>query len=443
MTAYDPKVFGFKLPASVDAGSSVSVTLCFPDILEYRAAFNGQINMLGKWFQWAHTQSDYQDIPELNKQVAELWVQVLTDATWGACMDICSQIIECITTDPLTQEAIVNSVLNSTAFQNYIRNNTGAGGALPGPEIERPIVSNCDEDSLFGAATAIYDAMNQANIDLLERVEVGTNPAERVQLLVSAIPILETLPIDEGLELADQLIEQLFENYVAESTSALRNEIRCDLFCMALDNPDCYINFQDLFDYFSDKLGGSVDTDTLFRDGMLYIASGVWTGNQVVYAMMLLQTLIWRWSSSFLGLELLSLAKVAQTADPDPDWEILCDCVTPPGDRTPVINSLWDPTHTAGSITGPDEDGFWTATSGTRASDEAITLMDVDDRDFVLTEITFEDTPQCEVYLLDGTLIYIGCGSGNVYAGQTIDEFTVTWFSGAHRTMRFKMVAPE
>lgn len=118
-----------------------------------------------------------------------------------------------------------------------------------------------------------------------------------------------------------------------------------------------------------------------------------------------------------------------------------CPCPPPP-ERTPVIASDWDPAHTAGTIVGPDIDGFWTATSGTRAYDEAITIMDADGLPFIFTDVTYSEPLQCQVWFLDNVNLHFACGIGNQYTGQTIDQYVVTWYPGAHKTMRFKMVAP-
>ena len=120
-----------------------------------------------------------------------------------------------------------------------------------------------------------------------------------------------------------------------------------------------------------------------------------------------------------------------------------CLCEEPPEPRDPVINSEWDPAHIAGTIEGPDEDGFYTATSGTRASDEAITLMDSTGRPFVLTSITYSEPLACQAWLLEGSLDHIACGVGDQYHGETVDEYTVTFTAGGHRTMRFKMFGPS
>jgi len=145
-------------------------------------------------------------------------------------------------------------------------------------------------------------------------------------------------------------------------------------------------------------------------------------------------------------LTILNILGQAYTGVIDGDPLPECPCDVPPEARTPVIASIWDPTRTAGILSGPDEDGFWTATSEYRAdnNDEAIGgIMDIDGRDFVLTDLTYSSSPACQVMLEDGTPFYIGCNGLNNYTGQTLDEFWSTWpAAGGSRTMQFRMVAP-
>lgn len=122
--------------------------------------------------------------------------------------------------------------------------------------------------------------------------------------------------------------------------------------------------------------------------------------------------------------------------------DCMCDDEEPPEPRTPVINSLWDPVHIAGTVEGPDEDGFYTATSENRGSDVAFTIMDVSGRPFVLTDVTYSEAPSCQVWLLESSLNHIACTGSDMYGGDTVDEFTATWSGSGTHTMTFKMVGP-
>lgn len=335
MTTPLPKRFGYKLPLEALGGACVRVSLEFPDKLEYRAAFNGSINMLGKWFQWDHTQADYQDIPELNVEVAQVWSEVLADALWETCMDFCAQMIanaECFLDDASVQTEIINHLLNNQTFIQAINQIAGKGVPMPLPEIEAPVTDTCVEDNLFGGVTSIIRQMNTNNTDFFEKIEAGTNPIERAALIVSAIPIIETLPVDEIVEFTDQIIENIFENYDAEYTTALEDEYRCDIFCLALEAPDCSVTFDMLFEYFSGRLGGAITIESILAEGIAFVAAGTWSGTEIVDAMMLAQVVLWRAASNFLGINIRTLQTVGLLGqnNPDPDWSILCDCSTPP-----------------------------------------------------------------------------------------------------------------
>lgn len=335
MTTPLPKRFGYKLPLEALGGACVRVSLEFPDKLEYRAAFNGSINMLGKWFQWDHTQADYQDIPELNVEVAQVWSEVLADALWETCMDFCAQMIanaECFLDDASVQTEIINHLLNNQTFIQAINQIAGKGVPMPLPEIEAPVTDTCVEDNLFGGVTSIIRQMNTNNTDFFEKIEAGTNPIERAALIVSAIPIIETLPVDEIVEFTDQIIENIFENYDAEYTTALEDEYRCDIFCLALEAPDCSVTFDMLFEYFSGRLGGAITIESILAEGIAFVAAGTWSGTEIVDAMMLAQVVLWRAASNFLGINIRTLQTVGLLGqnNPDHDWSILCECVPPP-----------------------------------------------------------------------------------------------------------------
>jgi len=68
-----------------------------------------------------------------------------------------------------------------------------------------PPITGCDPDILFGKIGNLVDEMNTNNIDFNEVAEAASSASERVQLLLEAIPVLETLPIDEIIQYATEL----------------------------------------------------------------------------------------------------------------------------------------------------------------------------------------------------------------------------------------------
>lgn len=121
-----------------------------------------------------------------------------------------------------------------------------------------------------------------------------------------------------------------------------------------------------------------------------------------------------------------------------------CLCEEPPEPRVPVINSIWDAVNGAGGvITGPDADGFYLCTATNAYGDgNQMHIMDEQGRPFILTNVSFDPMSFCQVFLLNGEMLYIGCDGSNHYTGQAITEWVATWESGTFGVMQFKMVAP-
>jgi len=332
MTAPLPKRYGYKLPLEALGGVCVKVSIEFPDKLEYRAAFNGAINMLGKWFQWDHTQADYDDIPQLNQDVAQVWSMVLSEAEWEQCMEVCEQLIACLTTDADTQEALAGQILTNDLIRNAVNQVANKGATMLPGELTLPIAQGCDLDTLFAQVTGIIDTMNTNNVDFLEILAASTAPARKLAAAIAAIPVLETLPIDDAIDWVAKMQAEIVTNYEAQYTTAVRDTYRCDLFCIAQNNEDCQLTYGDIKTYFNNRLGAALDPAHLLLAIVQYTILGTWAGTTVVDIMMLNQISIWEVAGDWLGINLRTLQAITKISsnEPDPDWSTLCDeCVTP------------------------------------------------------------------------------------------------------------------
>lgn len=346
MTPPDPKRYGYKLPLEALGGVCIKVSIEFPDKLEYRAAFSGAINMLGKWFQWDHTQADYQDIPDLNVEVAQVWSGVLAAATWEECMTFCEQLIACLTDDTDTQEALANLIETNDAIRLALKNSLMSnpdflremqtqitqGNKLSPTEVIAPIGSNCDKDQLWAGMIGLVQQMNRNNEDFLEQMEVLTNIIERVTDLIRAIPVFETLPFDDVINFVNTLFSDITENYLAEYTTEYENTLACELFCLALTSDTCYLSFDQMYNVFRDRLLASFTVESALVDVIQFLASGTWSGSQVADFMFMFQMQCIRSASKFLAINLLSLQKMFDVGadEPNTGWEALCtDCACP------------------------------------------------------------------------------------------------------------------
>jgi len=362
-------------------------------------------------------------------------------------VSICEKIIQCIETDTDVQDALTEFILNNEAIQNMIQQQINAGKPI-NPEVE--VLQNDDLDRLFGAITFLVDTMHDAIVDFNEDAEAANNSRELGQIIFEAIPIVETLPFDQVSDYIDTLYEQIVEIFNSQwdttPITGTRDRIRCALFCIARANGNA-LTWELIQDYFYSLTGFTwSQTLNIMLEFANFLATGTWTGEEVVdiaFGNMAAAMAGMGKFGEMLFPTLTSIMRLGQN-NPDSDWMILCeDCAPPPAERTPVINSVWDAANFGGSLSGPDSEGIYTATTTSRPlGGYGFAIMDVEGRDFVLTDIVYSTGPQCQIFVIDESPFYLGCTGTNVYAGQTCDEFHTTQESSTPTTMQFKMVAP-
>lgn len=248
------------------------------------------------------------------------------------------------------QDTCVEAI--QTLIDNAVRDQTGYGD--PGEDGETPkildenptIAYNCDLDALFAACTTVIDLFNTITIDILQKIEQASNNLEAAIQATDAIPILENL--NEPLEFANWLQEVVQENYLAEYTAVLRDDLRCGLFCMAQAN--CTLTFADIATYMAGLAGQSL-FDFSVAQFLNYFTGTTFTGPTIVYAAFWLIAGLMGYGTRVLGLDadrLYKLCLAAMNDIPDPDWAILCVC----GYMTPYDFTLgtlgWTPALEAG-----------------------------------------------------------------------------------------------
>lgn len=242
-------------------------------------------------------------------------------------VSLCDQIAQCIDTNPITQQSIRNFVTNDTTINNHIQNISRTGNPMTQPEIEALIGDGCDENQLFGGIVALVDQMNTNNIDFMQLFEVATNLVERASALVAALPVFETLPFDDLIAFVDRVFNEIYENYEAQVTTDLLNQYKCDLFCLAQEREGCGFTYEDLYEYYRNRVSGTFTIESLFQQVVEFLATGSWTGTLVVDFMYMLQIQVMRSASDFLGVNVLALQTYFAIGEltPDSSWTLVCD----------------------------------------------------------------------------------------------------------------------
>lgn len=249
----------------------------------------------------------------------------------------CEQMIVCLTNDEDVQAALRAFIVNDEAIQDGVERIAERGIPITETEAGTLIVDTDDLAALFGAITFLVDTMHNANLDLYEAVEASENKRELGAILFAAIPILETLPLNEVSEYFDKLKEAIAEGYNAQWTTTpitgLRDRIRCGLFCLALAN-DNSLSWDLIANYFWGEVGFTVGDfiDTMV-DFVNFLNSGTWTGDEIVLISFANIASALSTAQKFADMTFPGLTTIMQLGlnDPDGDYETVCvDCVEPP-----------------------------------------------------------------------------------------------------------------
>jgi len=240
-------------------------------------------------------------------------------------MSICEQIIQCINENEATRAALV-TLINSTFNENL-------ADGQPIPEIVQLAnlfdKSVCSNDQMWGNALSIVQFANRRTQDLIETLEAATNNQEGVALLVGAIPVLETLPVDEFFQIYQKFAEWLGEAYFAGYDVDYELERACDLFCMLQRTGDCVLSYQDIATYFIDRARGVSGFTNAFDSAITIIeALANWTeqtGEVVADVMFGVQFGFLGFLSSAFGAPFAAFKQSANIGIPTSAWEGTCE----------------------------------------------------------------------------------------------------------------------
>ncbi len=267
--------------------------------------------------------------------------------------DLCAVIAECIENSSATKDAL------SQFLEDNGYGSGGGDGSAPHVHdanellIDGSQFPGCDNDQLFGAITQSVDLFNQLITDAYEQFEAATAPFERISAILEAIPLTNILAADDLIQFADQMLENLSQNYLAEYTAAIRDEYRCDLFCLTKDT--CEMSFATMADYFVGRVGQSF-ADATFIEFVEWFVFGSFPDEAVVHASHAILVTILAYGSKFFNLDNTWLARAMTSFlnDPDSDWVALCDCTT-----GPLLVGVGD------TIATEDAGGWWDLTNPT------------------------------------------------------------------------------
>ena len=326
------------LPDAV-ATDFICVKLEIPNTHQDIRNFLGQLLELGYFYLYEH------DGTNLRNEVAEKWVEAFANTLIGACMEIrISPTDNCVVESSNDggetwselydmSDCVLSSILGNQAIRDAISSiaqlsNIQADTPESVTALALQLVDNqagCDNDNIYGMVQQLVEFADRLIRDIFEQLDAANQAMDNLAYLISAIPVVESLPLDEAIDFGDWLIDQIEQQYIGASTTLLKTTVACDLFCIAQDN-GCLLTMEDARDYFYDQLGLTLDTSnpTQFLEDLII---NNLVGNAAFYGMYTLVFQIFAFGGIFASLLPAQLVRMVQAMfnDPNPDWATECD----------------------------------------------------------------------------------------------------------------------
>jgi hypothetical protein len=296
--------------------------------------------------------------PEQYIEVIHIWMR--------QGMDICQIIANCINDpDSPARQAVIDLATSSPDITNY--NITNVQGMTTEQIASNVLDKGCDASDVAGAVIAIVDKFDEYITDALQIIELGTNDEERIASIIAGVPVFGALPVDEVIDVMQDILEDLAENYLAGMTPTWRDSVSEQLYCLALEQPDCKLTFALLYEYFQTRAVSGLDLFATVYDLANFITGGDFANDELVlsgmYAILLASL---KTGSEFFGMEAPLIGAITRDALPSSAWEDWDECEPPPPPPGCVDFSedpgTWDPSSGGTYETGIGFKGFYNST---------------------------------------------------------------------------------
>lgn len=273
------------------------------------------VGWLTRWYSPTEQTIDQDQIDEWRDSIAGKLM-------FGVCPVDCNDVIACIIAAlDGTGTSLPDSLLEWLAeHQNDVQPYPNDGNGSIEIASEDLNIEGCDNDIIFGFTLQLTQAFHRWVTDFLEIVESITNSVELADAVLDSVPTLTSV-----LSLVDYFVETVAEAYAANYDDELESQIACDLFCIAIENEDCSLTFDDILQYLSDKLFYELSDITL-SDWATFVSAGFWDGDEFVYIMFLTLAQVLAIGGDWTGITLAYIQRVISSFfnDPNSDWATLC-----------------------------------------------------------------------------------------------------------------------
>lgn len=224
-------------------------------------------------------------------------------------------------TPPASVNETVDTVLNDYA-ENPLANDIGG--------VTLPCGTVAEKDAIYGGVVSLVDYIVQQQGDFFEQFQlVQSRLPELFDRVVSAIPIIETLPLDDIASTIEYWADEAEELWEATTTEDRIQDFRCLLFCAIVAN-DCKFTPELLVSAMETKVPNTPKGffQSSIRDVLAYYVIGQPVGDEFWYGQLLFQIMVVLAGEQFLGASgwrPYEYRYLAGVNSPDNDWTIFCD----------------------------------------------------------------------------------------------------------------------
>lgn len=403
---------GARVP-TIPEGTRKAV-ICIPDSVEWLALVTGCLKQMQFGWYWNKDSGDW----EAARDRAQQMYFEFQDQN-GACDVLdCEEVADCIETSEAVQDALL-------AFTNSTYNQGIAGsGEMSEADQNSDILgqAGCNSDTAWGNALNIVQTLNRRNVDFLETLEALTNNQEAVDYIIDAIPILETLPIDDFISIADKVRDWLNDAYLAGYDLDYELERACEIFCLIKESPTCTLTYAQLRDFYWDKARALAVFEDAFTSAVQIIEAWAnWDetfGEIVVDVMCAMQFGFMNFLNSGFGYTFKQFKVQSSAGIPDDDWSVNCDSC--PFPFTPVLQTLdaacfaGNPAVVGDNLTYDEINGIWEADGATDTitNTRRVCLMEIEGRAFQFNTFTTSVTIGGAVWVAAATPTVCEGGAG-------------------------------
>src|SRR5687768_2507635 len=344
------KTTGVPFPDPVDPGSFVYLCLPVPNDTLYRQALKGALSELGKAWNWR------QVVGQDNQgayDAAELWRSAISDAVYldecGGTLMSCEDVADCIDTNPITQQSIINQILNNPDLQQAISEIVG-GAFTPGQQNVpgTPLDPGKYSENLTPTEDCNFNVFwSQVNQFVDYLIDLGQDTLDYIAFYNQAVDAAQSAPIGgllgklkngttagKVVEFIQWAANSMKSAYEAGDNKANRDAIKCALFCQGKEQ-DCTLTLEGAFTVLNSRLGGALDPSSIntlpeLAETMVTIVSNPALALDLWLAFLLSSARV----AGYLGLEgineTMALVLAVAVNDASNDWIELCeDCNDP------------------------------------------------------------------------------------------------------------------